>query len=61
MNEQTINQGGQKVNNQAKANVELKEAHDQIVRLRLVLAAYWDRLDPDIQSRIRIEDTLEIK
>jgi hypothetical protein len=61
MNEQTINQGGQKVNNPAKANVELKEAHDQIVRLRLILAAYWDRLDPDIQSRIRIEDTLEIK
>ena len=49
------------MNNPAKANVELKEAHDQIVRLRLILAAYWDRLDPDIQSRIRIEDTLEIK
>jgi hypothetical protein len=49
------------MNNTTKANVELKEAHDQIVRLRLVLAAYWDRLDPDIQSRIRIEDTLEIK
>jgi hypothetical protein len=61
MNEQTINQGGQKVNNTTKANVELKKAHDQIVALRLVLASYWDRLDSDIQRRLCQADTLEIK